>query len=416
MLKEKSLSFVNKIIIFSLFLVLFIDGLGISLTLPLFADLFLIPEKSILPFTSTDDVRNFMYGLSLMSFALGMFLASPVLGQLSDRFGRKKILVLSLLGTCAGYIMSGIGVYVLDPQLFILGRVIDGLSAGSIPIAQAAISDVSSKENKAGNMGLILFAVTSGYILGPLCSELLVNVLGYALTAPFYATALLSLFSLLFLLPMQETTRISDTHKIKWLSAFNIFTNLNNIKGALLVLGGFLFFQLSWTMYFQFLPHVLTHLGVPEITTRILASIGLGMALSFCLLTRFFQSRITAEAGSQISILLILLCFLTLCLIPFSALLYFCTCFLSALSYGLGYSFLLVMLSQKVPPENQGLVMGLAASISAFSSVVTSLSGMALVNYHSTLILYFSVNCMLCALSILFLSSYVGTNRVLKRG
>lgn len=395
-------------------MVLFIDGLGISIALPLYVDLFLIPKYSILEFSATQRVRNIIYGLSLVSFSLGMFIASPILGQLSDKYGRKKILALSLAGTIGGYIISAVGVALRSPTLFIIGRIIDGLSAGSIPIAQAAISDISTESNKAGNLGLILFAVTSGYVLGPICAEIFSKIISQSLTAPFYAIAFLSVVSLLFLLPMKETAIISKHKKIEWATSVSIFSILKKARKAALPIIAFLCFQLCWTIYFQFSPHLLAEIGYSDITAHILACIGSGMALSFCFLTRFFQSRLNPEAGSKFAMTIMFMALLSHFIFPFSYITCFMASFLAAIGYGLGYSFLLVSISQKVSNDVQGLIMGVSASMSALSSVSTALLGTVIVNYNPHFILVFALICLIGSLLSLGLHAYTKSIYVTK--
>lgn len=406
---------VKKLVVFSLFIILFIDGLGVSLTLPLFAELFLLPKTSILPLHSSVEIRNFFYGLSLMSFSLGMFLGSPILGQLSDRFGRKKILVFSLIGTFVGYLTSGVGVIIRNPNVFILGRVIDGLSAGSIPIAQAAIADVSTKENKVGNLGLILFAVTSGYIVGPLFAEFLVKIVGLGLSVPFYATAILSCASLLLLLPMKESLPLSSGQKINWLTSLNIVHSFFKVGKAFLVLLGFLFFQLAWNMYFQFLPHLLTMKGESVSIALILACIGVGMAISFCFLTKYFQTKITAKIGSFFSISTVILAIIGQTFLFTHVTFYFLTAFIAASGYGLAYSFLLAYISEKIAPALQGTIMGVAASMSALSAAVTGLMGILLVDISSEAVVFFCLFCALASLLLLLIDLLKNVSQIQRR-
>lgn len=391
-----------KLVLVSLFLILFIDGLGISIVLPLFADLFLSPSTSILPVSSTEPIRNMMYGIGLLSFSFGMFFGAPILGELSDKFGRKKILLLSLWGTLLGYVLSGLGVYFRFPELFIFGRVLDGLTAGSIPIAQAAISDISTEQNKASNLGLILFAVTAGYVLGPLFSEFLCKYLDQSLSAPFYGTALLSLISILLLLPMKESILRMENKKIQWLSFLNALTLIFKIRAAVPFIVIFLLFQLAWTMYFQYLPSFLSVLSLNSIIAKTLALLGLGMAISFCLLTRVFQNKVTPVQGSFLSIsILMVAIFIQLPYIETTSI-FFLFVFISAMAYGLGYSFLLVQMSKKVSNEFQGLVMGVAASMSALSAIITSFLGTILISINYQFIFLFSFLCLFMCSVLLY--------------
>lgn len=397
MVERQSLSL--KIVILSLFLVLFIDGLGISIVLPLFADLFLSPDKGILPIESSADLRNAMYGASLISFSLAMFFGAPILGELSDKFGRKNVLLVSLGGTFLGYLLSGVGVYTSSIELFIFGRLLDGLTAGSIPVAQAAMVDLSTDKNKASNLGLVLFAVTSGYILGPLFSEFLSKTIKQGLASPFVATALLSMISILFLLPMKETALIQNSKKINWLLSLNILALIPKARNALPFIGVFLLFQLAWTMYFQYLPYFLTSTELNNIIAEVLAVVGFGMAAAFCFLTRVFQNKVTPLQGAFISVIVILSSIFTQLSYEKSVPVFLISALLGAMAYGLGYSFLLVQISQKVGNEIQGFIMGITASMSALSATATAVFGFVLMSIgYKTIFLFSCIALLMCAL------------------
>jgi DHA1 family tetracycline resistance protein-like MFS transporter len=394
----------KRAIVFSLFLVLFIDGLGIAIVLPLFPDMFLSSEKGILDPSTSEQFRNFIYGISIISFSLGMFFGSPMLGQLSDKFGRKKVILYSLWGTVIGYILSGIGVAIKSPMLFILGRIVDGLTAGSIPVAQAAISDISPENKKVGNIGLILFAVTSGYIVGPLASDYLIHKINLSLYTPFFATALLSFISILLLLPLKETNTSKTKGKsLNILSSFNTLTLLRKVSNAKTAILAFLFFQFGWTMYFQFIPHFLTSTAQSDQIGHVLAIIGIGMALSFCFLTRIFQNIFTTLMGAIITTTIIILNIYAQIAFQNNLEVVMITALCASLCYGLGYSFLLIYLSQKVEKNLQGLIMGISASMSALASAFTALIGSAIVNitFELTYILATTFFIM-CFLSLLF--------------
>jgi DHA1 family tetracycline resistance protein-like MFS transporter len=103
-------------------------------------------------------------GLLFASYSVMQLIFSPVLGRLSDKYGRRPILIISLLGTCLGFLILGVATTLV--MLFI-GRIIDGISGGNISTAQAYIADVTTKENRAKGMGLIGAAFGLGFVFGP---------------------------------------------------------------------------------------------------------------------------------------------------------------------------------------------------------------------------------------------------------
>ena len=124
-----------------IFLIVFIDLLGFGLILPL------------LPYYAESfGASGLTVGLLLASYSLMQFIGAPVLGRLSDRYGRRPILLISQLGTFVGFMILG---FANALWMLFLSRIIDGISGANISTAQAYIADVSDEKNRAKNFGLI---------------------------------------------------------------------------------------------------------------------------------------------------------------------------------------------------------------------------------------------------------------------
>jgi DHA1 family tetracycline resistance protein-like MFS transporter len=175
-----------------IFITLLIDVMGWGLIIPVMADL--IAELKHIPVNEAST-----YGAFLLSvFAIMQFVFAPVIGNLSDKYGRRPILLLSLLGFGIDYI-----VLALAPTYgwLFLGRVVAGLTGASFTTASAYIADISTNENRAKNFGLIGAAFGLGFVLGPALGGFLAT---WGIRAPFYAAAALCLLNFLygyFLLP-----------------------------------------------------------------------------------------------------------------------------------------------------------------------------------------------------------------------
>jgi DHA1 family tetracycline resistance protein-like MFS transporter len=176
--------------LFPIFLIVAVDILGLTLVLP------------ILPFYAEHyGASPQIVGMLVTVYALCQLLSGPVLGRLSDRTGRKPMLIVSQLGTCAGFILLARS-HAL--WMIFLSRFIDGITAGNLPIAQAYISDVTVPENRAKAFGLIGIAFGVSFFIGPAISGYLVR---FGFAAPAWAAAALSLTSVFctyFLLPPVE--------------------------------------------------------------------------------------------------------------------------------------------------------------------------------------------------------------------
>lgn len=131
-------------------------------------------------------------GLLALTFSIFQFIAGPALGRLSDRYGRRPILLLSVLGSGVGYLVFG---FATALWMLFVGRAIDGITGGNISVAQAYIADVSAPEDRAKNFGLIGAAFGLGFIIGPALGGMLSHV---SLQAPAFLAAGLTLVTAAF--------------------------------------------------------------------------------------------------------------------------------------------------------------------------------------------------------------------------
>jgi len=283
-LKQKNGSL---LVLGALFLVILIDNLGASLVLPVLAPLFL-SKHSIFIGVNGHQYGNLLYGITLASFSFAMFFGAPILGDLSDRFGRKKTLMYCLWGTLIGYSISVIAILLKSPSIFIFGRLVDGFTAGSLPVAQAAIVDVSSEKNKVRYLGYILFAVSIAYIFGPLIGGVLSDSSLFHVFSPrlpFILIAVVSLLNILILRFSYKNTKIySKPKRIIWLAGLKHFANAFTLPGTRKLVVIFLLLQLSWTCFFQFvLVYLIKHHQFSATQVSVfLAVLGIGMSFAFC--------------------------------------------------------------------------------------------------------------------------------------
>ena len=201
-----------------IFITILLDVMGWGLIIPVMPGL--LSELKQLPINEASPEGAWL----LSAYALTQFLFAPVIGNLSDRYGRRPVLLLSLLGFGIDYLFLA-----LAPSygwLFI-GRIIAGFTGASITTASAYIADVSTNENRAKNFGMIGAAFGMGFIIGPLIGGLLSD---FGIRAPFYAAAALCLLNALygyFVLP--ESLDKSNRRPFEWRRA-NPFGSLRFIR------------------------------------------------------------------------------------------------------------------------------------------------------------------------------------------
>jgi DHA1 family tetracycline resistance protein-like MFS transporter len=155
-----------------IFLTIFVNLVGFGIIIPL------------LPFyAETFGASPFVIGLLFASFSLSQLLAAPVLGELSDRYGRRPVLIFSLIGTALSFALLALA---QSLEMLFVARVVDGLSGGNITTARAYIADVTSEQDRARAYGMLGAAFGLGFIVGPALGGLF-SYISY--TAPIWAAA-----------------------------------------------------------------------------------------------------------------------------------------------------------------------------------------------------------------------------------
>lgn len=379
--------------------IVLLNSIGMSVVLPL------------LPFIVGKYLPSaqIVVGMSaLMSvFAACTFFAAPIFGSLSDRYGRKYILIFSLLGSVIGYVLFGIGgaLWVL-----FLGRIIDGLTAGNISILFAYISDSTEPKERAKWFGYIGSAMGIGKLGGPALGGLLG---GISLSLPFFVTAGLIFISGLatyFLLPESLVPEKRTKHLT--LNSFNVFSHFKNIfklknVKMLLVLGIFFYislgiFQFNFTIFLKdiykwgpvFIGTMLTLVGICEIISR--------AVLLPWLLKRFNEKSIGIAGlivfGIGLALIMISV-FIPSIIIISLAVIFIIT------GEGLFDPTYNARLSQSVDESNQGKLQGVNQSLQSANNMIMPLAAAA-IYFYSPCILYATAT-FIMLLAIIIYAKYI---------
>jgi MFS transporter, DHA1 family, tetracycline resistance protein len=161
-------------------LIVLIDMLGFALIVPLLAF-----------FADSFGATAFQTGLLIASYAAMQMISAPILGRISDRFGRRPVFLISILGTFIGFLILG---FANSLEMLFFSRILSGLTAGNISVAQAYIADITDEKNRARGMGMLGAAFGIGFILGPALGGTL-SVYGF--DVPAFVSAALCLINLL---------------------------------------------------------------------------------------------------------------------------------------------------------------------------------------------------------------------------
>ncbi|HDO1358830.1 TPA: MFS transporter [Aeromonas veronii] len=176
---------------------------GFSLPSPVLAPLLLDPAHGMLTPDASDWSRKVWLGVIMGLYPLFQLVGSPWLGRLSDRYGRKPLLLLSLAGVLAGYALMALGIAWRSLPLLLLSRIVEGLCNGNIAIVQAMAADLAGKEHKARSFAWINIGMNLGWVVGPVIGGYAAVISGDYSLAAWLAVGmtLLNLLLVLWLIP-----------------------------------------------------------------------------------------------------------------------------------------------------------------------------------------------------------------------
>ena len=236
----------SKLPIFVIFTTVVLDSMGIGIIIPVMPALFA-------EVTGTEKISDIAIwgGLLASTFALMQFIFGPILGALSDRYGRKPILLLALFVMAAYYLLMG---FAQTLWLLFLGRLIGGVTAATHATANAYMADISSPEEKAARFGMLGAGFGLGFVLGPLIGGLLGE---WGPRAPFFAAAMLAAANgVLCYFVLKESLKTKNRREFMWYRANPIgaILDLRKFEGIYSLLLVFLLFTIGTSIYAAIWP------------------------------------------------------------------------------------------------------------------------------------------------------------------
>jgi MFS family permease len=393
----------------TVFLVVFIDLLGFGIVLPLLPRYAqdLLPNAGI-----PDQLHGWVIGGLLSVFSLMQFIFAPIWGRVSDRVGRKPILVLGLAGSVVFYALFGYASSLIATDaklalgLMLLSRIGAGVAGATIATAQAVIADCTPSEKRAHGMALIGVAFGIGFTFGPLLAGLGLTVLPETPEFAGYAAAALSFVAwLLAVLRMPETRR-DDTPSPRrgWIDLHGLFSTLRIPTVGLLVLTFFLatfgFAKFEATLSLLTKDFGYTDAGNFWIFAYV------GFVLMF---TQGFLYRRLKNKYHEVSLMRLGVAFMFLGLVGLAAVAIGGqssiqqTGFFIALACGVvGFAFLTpsaqALISKRSDPTRQGEVLGVNQSFSALARILGPVTGNVLFFAHSSHALPYASSAVLLAI------------------
>lgn len=358
-----------------IFITLLIDVMGWGLIIPVMPEL--ISKLKNVPANEASS-----YGAWLLTaYALTQFVFAPVIGNLSDKYGRRPVLLISLLGFGIDYLFLALAP---NYNLLFIGRIIAGITGASFTTASAYIADVSTPETRARNFGMIGAAFGLGFIIGPGLGGLLA---GWGVRAPFFAAAILCALNCLygyFILP--ESLSRENRRPFQWKRA-NPFGSLQLLKRypavGKLAIAFFLIYmgaqavQGNWNFFTKYR----FHWGEGTIGLS-LAVVGLLVALVQAGLVRVVNPKLGNEKSIYVglalySLGLALFAFATQGWMMFLFLIPYCL-------GGIAGPSLQATLAGHIPPNEQGELQGALTSLMSITTIIGPLVMNNLFKYFTT--------------------------------
>lgn len=347
----------------SVYFVLFtvmLDAIGFGLIMPVMPEL-------MLDLGTSDLSQAALWGGILSSvYAIMQFLFGPLVGNLSDRFGRRPVLLVSLFAMCLDYILMGLASAM---WMLFLGRVIGGITAANHATASAVIADVSKPEEKAANFGLLGAAFGVGFILGPLLGGLLAEL---GPRAPFFGAAILAGGNMVFgYFVLAETVPVEKRRPFQWSRAhpFGAFKSVGRLPGQARMLIVVMLYELAFIVY----PTVWAYFTIEKFDWDAkmvgisLACFGFLMAVVQGGLIRMVVPRLGEHRTALVGFFFNAVAFFFYAAVP-QGWMIFALMPITALG-ALASPAIQGIMSRAVPDDAQGELQGVVSSIRAFSMI-----------------------------------------------
>ncbi|MCK0096508.1 TCR/Tet family MFS transporter [Yoonia sp. F2084L] len=341
-----------------------LDSMGIGLIMPVMPDLIQEVEGQGISAAAV------WGGILATTFAAMQFLFGPTVGNLSDRYGRRPILIISLVIMAMVYVLMALAQSI---ELLIIGRIIGGITAATAATSAAYMADISKPEDKAANFGLIGAAFGAGFVLGPMFGGLLAE---YGTRAPFWAAAFLAAANAIFgyfVLPETVTDRIRRPFEWRRANPLGAFKNIGDLPG----LKRLLLVTFVYTIAFFVFPGVWAYFGAerfgwgPGMIGLSLGLFGIGIAVVQGVLIRPILRRIGERNAVILGLSMDVIAFVALAFVTNGWVALALTP-LTALGSMAGPALQGIM-SRSASDDQQGELQGTVTSINAVATIIAPL-------------------------------------------
>lgn len=348
----------HRVTYLTLFLTVISDIMGMGLVFPVLPGLF---DHQTSPFTLNIDQYHTFYYVSMLIVPFGWTMGGIFIGYLSDLFGRKQILSLSLFCSTISYALCYLAIHINNLPLFLISRLIIGLGGGCFCLIQTIMIDIAPKEQLSKYLGGINVASAIGFISGGLVTSLTSILHQSTLSAPFMVGFWLSLVNLLCIISFIPKTKPNPNHA-------SANTKIAIPRCTWFYLAMFLQLEFAWGLFIQTSPLILAkYFDASELDIAIFfVCNGISACFTLLFLQPLFEAKFSYEKHciwlSIISAGLMLLLYFAPNYISFTIVMMVMT-----LGEFILFTGVLYLLSQKAPEAQRGQVMGMVSSLIGLS-------------------------------------------------
>lgn len=331
----------------------------------------------------SEDARYIIYGVATGLYPMTMFFGAPILGQLSDRVGRKLMLLICAGGIVLSYAMLSAAFTLGSVILVMVGRALGGTTAASQPISLASLVDVSSPDKRDFWLSMGLLASSVGFVVGPALSGLLSDnriVSWFSIQTPLFATVVLGCLNFLLLLILFREPRRQEPSKkrtpLSLASGLHSLAHAFQRPGLRRVSAVFLLQELAWGAYFFFIPHFVMDRFDATITdaSLFMAVMGVGFCISFALAMPLLTKRFSVKAITSGS-LLATFAFIVVSTFAPSMIAQWSIVLPVSIATAVSYGALIILFTDLSTEDTKGEIMGITAAINAFAFGLISFIG-----------------------------------------